>query len=174
MRSELTMLLSPYRAEAGPSLAPPATSKARYLRDRFNVIKQVILRNEHFSPPTLVGQERQDYMKVCGPSQAYPRAFANFPLSRQQLTSIKNLLGRQGGHFLIFGLLTRMEDGALYLEDLDDKVELDLSEAVSALSLQFHSSAADPCLRRRPSPVFSPKAPSSSLMETTPSTPSSR
>lgn len=52
------------RAEAGPSLAPPATSKARYLRDRFNVIKQVILRNEHFSPPTLVGQERQDYMKV--------------------------------------------------------------------------------------------------------------
>lgn len=47
-----------------------------------------------------------------------------------QLTSIKNLLGRQGGHFLIFGLLARMEDGAFYLEDLDDKVELDLSEAV--------------------------------------------
>lgn len=47
-----------------------------------------------------------------------------------QLTSIKNLLGRQGNHFLIFGLLARMEDGAFYLEDLDDKVELDLSEAV--------------------------------------------
>lgn len=46
-----------------------------------------------------------------------------------QLTTIKNLLGRQGGHFLIFGLLARMEDGAFYLEDLDDKVELDLSEA---------------------------------------------
>lgn len=46
-----------------------------------------------------------------------------------QLTSIKNLLGRQGGHFLIFGLLMRREDGAFCLEDLDDKVELDLSEA---------------------------------------------
>lgn len=55
-----------------------------------------------------------------------------------QLTSIKNLLGRQGGHFLIFGLLARMEDGAFYLEDLDDKVELDLSEAVRrALPLQL-------------------------------------
>ena len=48
-----------------------------------------------------------------------------------QLTSIKNLLGRQGGHFLIFGLLMRREDGAYCLEDLDDKVELDLSECVS-------------------------------------------
>lgn len=55
-------------------------------------------------------------------------------LSLRQLTSIKNLLGRQGGHFLIFGLLTRLEDGALYLEDLDDKVELDLSDAVSDTS----------------------------------------
>ena len=53
----------------------------------------------------------------------------------QQLTSIKNLLGRQGGHFLIFGLLARMEDGAFYLEDLDDKVELDLTQAVRPSSL---------------------------------------
>ncbi|KAM0752277.1 DNA polymerase epsilon, subunit B [Meredithblackwellia eburnea MCA 4105] len=91
-----------------PTVAPPPTSKARYMRDRFNIIKQAILRNEHFSPPAIAGHERTEYMK---------------------LTSIKNLLGRQGGHFLIFGLLARMEDGAFYLEDLDDKVELDLSEA---------------------------------------------
>ncbi|GAA5874227.1 hypothetical protein JCM1840_000608 [Sporobolomyces johnsonii] len=96
------------KAKAAPTLAPTALSKAQYLRDRFNIIKQVILRNEHFSPPTDVGPERQDYMK---------------------LTTIKNLLGRQGGHFLIFGLLTRMEDGEFYLEDLDDKVKLDLSDA---------------------------------------------
>lgn len=63
-------------------------------------------------------------------------------LSRQ-LTSIKNLLGRQGGHFLIFGLLTRLQDGALYLEDLDDKVELDLSDAVRALSSSQENIEAD-------------------------------
>ncbi|GAA5849550.1 hypothetical protein JCM9279_007266 [Rhodotorula babjevae] len=96
------------KAKAAPTLAPSALSKAQYLRDRFNIIKQVILRNEHFCPPTIVDPERADYMK---------------------LTTIKNLLGRQGGHFLIFGLLTRMEDGELYLEDLDDKVKLDLSDA---------------------------------------------
>ncbi|GAA6004474.1 DNA polymerase epsilon noncatalytic subunit [Rhodotorula paludigena] len=96
------------KAKAAPSIAPGALSKSQYLRDRFNVIKQVILRNEHFCPPTVVDPERVDYMK---------------------LTTIKNLLGRQGGHFLIFGLLTRMEDGEFYLEDLDDKVKLNLSEA---------------------------------------------
>ncbi|GAA5982326.1 hypothetical protein JCM5350_006145 [Sporobolomyces pararoseus] len=96
------------KSKTKPTLAPGALSKAQYLRDRFNIIKQVILRNEHFSAPTVVGPERHDYMK---------------------LTTIKNLLGRQGGHFLIFGLLTRMEDGEFYLEDLDDKVKLDLSEA---------------------------------------------
>ncbi|GAA6062035.1 hypothetical protein JCM10212_005468 [Sporobolomyces blumeae] len=96
------------QSKTEPSLAPGSLSKAQYLRDRFNIIKQVILRNEHFSPPTVVGPQRVDYMK---------------------LTTIKNLLGRQGGHFLIFGLLTRMEDGEFYLEDLDDKVKLDLSEA---------------------------------------------
>ncbi|GAA5970423.1 hypothetical protein JCM8115_004552 [Rhodotorula mucilaginosa] len=91
-----------------PSIAPGPLSKSRYLRDRFNIIKQVILRNEHFCPPTVVDAARSDYMK---------------------LTTIKNLLGRQGGHFLLFGLLTRMEDNEFYLEDLDDKVKLDLSEA---------------------------------------------
>jgi DNA polymerase epsilon subunit 2 len=52
------------RAPKEPSIAPPATSKARYLRDRYNIIKQVILRNEHFSPPAVVDVERTDYMKV--------------------------------------------------------------------------------------------------------------
>lgn len=58
-----------------------------------------------------------------------------------QLTTIKNLLGRQGGHFLLFGLLTRMEDNEFYLEDLDDKVKLDLSEAVSTAALRRHLSS---------------------------------
>lgn len=48
-----------------------------------------------------------------------------------QLTSVKNLLGRQGQRFMLFGLLARMEDGSYYLEDLDDKVQLDLTDAVS-------------------------------------------
>lgn len=52
------------RQAKSASLAPPATAKSKYLRDRFNIIKQVILRNEHFCPPAVAGQERTDYMKV--------------------------------------------------------------------------------------------------------------
>lgn len=47
-----------------PSLAGAADSKAQYLRDRYNILKQVILRNEHFSPPALPGHDRANYMKV--------------------------------------------------------------------------------------------------------------
>lgn len=51
-------------ARKKPSLAGAADSKAAYLRDRFNILKQVILRNEHFSPPALPGHDRENYMKV--------------------------------------------------------------------------------------------------------------
>jgi DNA polymerase epsilon subunit 2 len=54
-----------------PSLAGAPDSKAMYLRDRYNILKQVILRNEHFSPPALPGHDRDSYMKV-GWRQAYP------------------------------------------------------------------------------------------------------
>lgn len=52
-------------ARKHPSLAGAADSKAQYLRDRYNILKQVILRNEHFSPPALPGHDRENYMKVC-------------------------------------------------------------------------------------------------------------
>lgn len=48
------------------SIAPPATAKARYMRDRFNIIKQVVLRNEHFSAPAIPDHLRSEYMKVRG------------------------------------------------------------------------------------------------------------
>lgn len=46
------------------SLAGSPESKAAYLRDRYNTIKQVILRSEHFSPPALPGHDRKDYLQV--------------------------------------------------------------------------------------------------------------
>ena len=47
-----------------PSIGAAADSKAAYLRDRYNILKQIILRNEHFSPPALPGHDRENYMKV--------------------------------------------------------------------------------------------------------------
>jgi DNA polymerase epsilon subunit 2 len=51
-------------ARKKPSIAGAPESRAMYLRDRYNILKQVILRNEHFSPPALPGHDRDNYMKV--------------------------------------------------------------------------------------------------------------
>lgn len=91
----------------------------------------------------MVDAARSDYMKVRASERYMPSNPASDTRCSTQLTTIKNLLGRQGGHFLLFGLLTRMEDNEFYLEDLDDKVKLDLSEAVSLLP---------PLLGKLPSP----------------------
>lgn len=41
-----------------------------------------------------------------------------------------SLIGRDGGNFLLFGMLTQIEDGKLFLEDEDAHVELDVSQCV--------------------------------------------
>ena len=52
------------RAPGKPDLAGSPTSKAQFLRDRHNIIKQVVLRNENFSPPAIAGRDRENYLKV--------------------------------------------------------------------------------------------------------------
>lgn len=53
-----------HRAPSKPSIGGSPTSRAQFLRDRYNIIKQVILRNEHFSPPAVPGKDRDNYLKV--------------------------------------------------------------------------------------------------------------
>lgn len=47
-----------------------------------------------------------------------------------QLKSTKQLLGRAGDRFLLFGMLIHSKEGKLCLEDLDGVVELDFSQLV--------------------------------------------
>lgn len=110
------------RAAVKPSIAGSSESRAMFLRDRHNIIKQVVLRNENFSPPAFAGRDRENYLK---------------------LTSTKNLLGRSGGRFLLFGMMTRSPEGKLCLEDLDGVVPLDISATASNMSdALFHSLTA--------------------------------
>jgi DNA polymerase epsilon subunit 2 len=48
-----------------------------------------------------------------------------------QLTSIRSLAGRVGESFLLFGMLSQLEEGKLFLEERDGSVELDVSECAS-------------------------------------------
>lgn len=105
-----------------PSIAAQASSRAAFLRERWGIIKEIILRNENFTPPAIGGHDRSSYLK---------------------LTSTRNLLGRAGQLFLLFGMLSRNPEGKLCLEDGEGRVVLDMEDAVGHRS----SSRIFPCTR---------------------------
>ncbi|WWD06489.1 DNA polymerase epsilon subunit B [Kwoniella europaea PYCC6329] len=92
-----------------PSMAGQASSRSAFLRERWGIIKEIILRNENFTPPAIGGHDRSNYLK---------------------LTSTRNLLGRAGQLFLLFGMLSGDPEGRLCLEDGEGRVVLDMEDAV--------------------------------------------
>lgn len=100
------------RNEERPSLLPSPDAQSVHMRERYELLRSVVLRNEHFLPPLAVGpssRERTSFMK---------------------LTTTKNLLGRQGESCLLFGRLSTQADGSYALEDAEGTVELDLTHAI--------------------------------------------
>ncbi|KAG6821618.1 hypothetical protein H0H93_000127 [Arthromyces matolae] len=77
------------------------------IRNRLHIIKQCVLRNEHFAPSTLPSKDRERLVT---------------------LKSTKQLLGRAGERFLLLGMLTHNKEGKLCIEDSDGTVELDFSQ----------------------------------------------
>ncbi|EKD03887.1 epsilon DNA polymerase [Trichosporon asahii var. asahii CBS 8904] len=51
-------------AKRKPSIAGQAASRSSYLRERWGIIREIILRNENFTPPALGGQDRDNYLKL--------------------------------------------------------------------------------------------------------------
>jgi len=95
------------------------------LRERLHVVQQRLLRNPAFVPP------------VLGPSPAAHVAGGSHRIhgSPQQqhieLTQIESLVAQQNGHQTqcALGIISRLGDGKLYLEDLHGKVQLDIRRA---------------------------------------------
>lgn len=54
-----------------------------------------------------------------------------------KLSSTKDLLGRSGIDFLLFGMLARDEGGQLCLEDMDGRVRLSLTSEVGAVLRKY-------------------------------------
>ncbi|EJU06103.1 DNA polymerase epsilon subunit B [Dacryopinax primogenitus] len=102
------------KSSTPPNIAGSPASRTAFLRDRYHVIKQVVLRNEHFTPAVVPGLSQGDTNK---------------------LTSTKNLLGCAGETFMLLGMLAHEPDGKLCLEDVDGKVLLDMSQAASCQGL---------------------------------------
>lgn len=98
------------RASSPLSISGSAESRILSVRNRLNIIKQSVLRNEHFAPSTLPSRDRERLVT---------------------LKSTKQLLGRAGERFLLLGMLAHNKEGKLCVEDCDGSVELDLSKLVS-------------------------------------------
>ncbi|KAJ7228567.1 DNA polymerase alpha/epsilon subunit B-domain-containing protein [Mycena pura] len=89
------------------TMSGSADSRVLAMRDRLNIIKQCVLRNEHFAPSTLPSRDRERLVT---------------------LKSTKQLLGRAGDRFLLLGMLAHSKEGRLCIEDADGSVELDFSK----------------------------------------------
>ncbi|KAL4076073.1 DNA polymerase alpha/epsilon subunit B-domain-containing protein [Scleroderma yunnanense] len=95
------------KSSVPPTISGTAESRISAIRNRFFIIKQSILRNEHFSPSTIPSRDREHLVT---------------------LKSTKQLLGRPGERFLLLGMLAHNKEGALCLEDADGSVTLNVSK----------------------------------------------
>ena len=54
------------RNKGSLTLTGSADSRVNAMRNRYNIIKQVILRNDHFSPSTIPSRDREHLLTVGG------------------------------------------------------------------------------------------------------------
>ncbi|KAJ1927821.1 DNA-directed DNA polymerase epsilon, subunit B [Tieghemiomyces parasiticus] len=92
--------------ENPPRLLGGADTKAEIHQDRYDLIRQRLLRNEHFVASSFGGDDSDRYCR---------------------LDTIEALQGRDGASFMLFGMLSQLEEGVLSLEDPHRSVRLDLS-----------------------------------------------
>lgn len=104
-----------------PTLLPPPSHKAIFLRDRYAVVYQRLLRNESF----------QSSLASSNGHRPGRSSSLFTPERRHRMAPISNLLGRSGTSQLILGLLSISPAGDLSLADLTGSVALDLSHARS-------------------------------------------
>jgi len=128
-----------------------ATDKAEYLRERFEVHKQKLLRHALFTAP-VSGDVENAALRVrparrCGvrrgraSAHALGRFLAAPALRGGQITPIQALVGMPG-NCIIFGYLVQRKEGVFTLEDADTYVELDLREAVRGAATRPTGAAA--------------------------------
>ncbi|ODV86717.1 hypothetical protein CANARDRAFT_6292 [[Candida] arabinofermentans NRRL YB-2248] len=96
---------------------PNISDNVDYFVDRFHLLKDRLLRNENFQPAS--------FSALNSMSGA-----ATSSLQQHQITVIKNLLGRHGNRFLLFGLLTKSSAGLWQLQDDTDHIDLELGQCL--------------------------------------------
>ncbi|CDK27506.1 unnamed protein product [Kuraishia capsulata CBS 1993] len=92
---------------------------------RYKISSDRLLRNDNFQ--TSHG-EKSTHNSITGSTT---KSVA------QVVTSIKNMLGRHGQHFLLFGLFTKSSDGFWQLQDDTGAIQLELNQCVFSKDCYF-------------------------------------
>ncbi|KAK2992135.1 hypothetical protein RJ640_002824, partial [Escallonia rubra] len=105
------------RHDGIPLIHGEPSAKATLYRDRFLLLFQRLSRDPHFARPAFDAE--------------YSRS------GTCEITTIQSLVGRTGKSWIL-GVISQLEDGHFYLEDLTAAVEIDLSSAISFLPSCMH------------------------------------
>lgn len=104
-----------------PSLLPNASHKTELFRQRYNLIQQILLRNESFQTSSVMAARTSSIHRSSSTLASTQQAY--------KLTPIGNLLGRSGSSHILLGLLTISPTGLLTLNDLTGSIALDITHA---------------------------------------------
>ncbi|KAF9671236.1 hypothetical protein SADUNF_Sadunf12G0026400 [Salix dunnii] len=108
-----------YEHTGGLHIHGDASAKAALYKDRFLLLYQRVLRDSHFSKPAF--HTEMSHYGSC------------------EIAPIQSLVGQMGRRW-VMGVISQLEDGHFYLEDLTASVEIDLSKAISfGLPYFFHN-----------------------------------
>ncbi|KAG5233824.1 DNA polymerase epsilon [Salix suchowensis] len=99
-----------YEHTGGLHIHGDASAKASLYKDRFLLLYQRVLRDSHFSKPAF--HTEMSHYGSC------------------EIAPIQSLVGQMGRRW-VMGVISQLEDGHFYLEDLTASVEIDLSKAIS-------------------------------------------
>ncbi|KZV40305.1 DNA polymerase epsilon subunit 2 [Dorcoceras hygrometricum] len=102
-----------------PPIHGDASAKATLYKDRFLLLFQKLSRDPHFSTPVF-DSDISEYGSC-------------------QISTIQSLVGQTGKKW-VMGLISQLEDGHFYLEDLTAAVEVDLTDAISSAITDYHAS----------------------------------
>lgn len=107
------------RESAGRKLRESLNPSLEFFNQRYYPIMDRLSRDENFRKSSL--------SSIAALSSNLNGSFSNY-----EITLIKNVLGRDGGRFVLFGLLSENANGNFILEDSSDFIELNLSKAHKA------------------------------------------
>ncbi|QBM87365.1 DNA polymerase epsilon subunit 2 [Metschnikowia aff. pulcherrima] len=104
------------RDKAGKKLRPALRASLEYFSQRYFLLADRMSRDENF--------QKTSFSSIA----AINHTLANQP-QKGEITLIKNVLGRDGNKFRLFGLLLKNMNGNLVLEDSSDHIELNVTRA---------------------------------------------